>query len=524
MGAYNLYLLDETRDPKVIARLARITGLSEPLVRRELRHPPFLVLREHGLSQAVAVRRDFEQMGLTLRLELVEEPSGDRTHPLAGQQAPADGGEIVLEEGAGFTRSGAAPAGPPAGRARRAWQPRLRRRSLLWVMAALVVAALLQWSLRPASPRPAGLEPPPDLAREMPLLQEGLAAALAAGNIDKALLDSLIQCVGELEGRVRPVWESLSRREREMVEDLLAQRQTLVLRRAASREPPAVVWSARDLREVEAGGPGREEFWHRVAVQWGRREAPASLGEQMALERLEAELERIAAGRADPEARARLAGLERQDPAGRQRLGALRLAGSLRQKGIVWTGEGAAALGWADLPDSTVLEVRGDQGALQTAQVVDGRLVFDPAGEVLTGVSVRLAALERQPRGLRRLLEAGLLLLEPGLFFGTIPGGSLPRLDPALAAAQWEKSGDPALKEELRRLGLQGDDLRRPVLALDSGEGVAEPDLADWLRAAAARYRQARTWPQRLELRTPTGRYRVTGCELWHLTRQGTEE
>ena len=520
MSAYNLYLLDESRDPRVIARLSRVTNLPEGVVRRELRHPPFLVLREHGLSYAVAVRRDFEQMGLTLRLERVEEPTGDRSHPLAGEQAPDDGREIVLEEGAGFTESAPVEAAPGAeGSGAR----RSRTRAWRWLasLAALVLALglLAGWSWwRRESPAPDNQDTVMRLDRELPVLQVRLERSLRADLSAGPGADSLIAMVDELERLTRQVWGRLSRRQRRQVEDLLARRETLVLRRQAASAPVlASNWSPRDLQPLRADVDG-EEFWRRLAVQWGRRTAPASLGEQLVLERLDDELARLAVS-GDAASRAKVRQLERLDPEGRRRLGALRLAGSLRQKGLAWSGEGAARQGWIDLPDSAALDLQEDSGALHLAHVVEGRLVLDsPTGE-LQSVTVRLAALERQPEGLRRVLESGLRLFAPEVYFATLPGSRLPRLNPALAEAQWVQTGDPALKEELKRLGLKNGDLRRPVLEQTSVQAGARPDLADWLQAAAAHYRQARAWPATLELRTPAGRFHVSGCELWHLTR-----
>jgi hypothetical protein len=305
------------------------------------------------------------------------------------------------------------------------------------------------------------------------------------------------------------------------VEDLLARRQTLVMRRADLATPSASpAWAVADLRQPVSAGAAGEEFWRRLAVQWGRKTAPASLGEQLALERLDDEVRRIAEGK-DADARGRLLRLSAEDPGGLRRVGALRLAGSLRQKGVAWTGEGELRQGWADLPDSTALEVDEEGGAVHLARVMEGRLVFDqPPGE-LSGVSVRLAALERQPTPLRRVLEAGLLLFSPEVYYATLPGSRLPRLNAALAEEQWRRGGDPALKAELKRLGLGNDDLRHPVLERDAQEPGGLPDLGDWLRAAADQYRRARVWPAALELRTPGGRYRISGCELWHLTQGG---
>jgi hypothetical protein len=520
MGVYNLYLLDETRDPKVVARLSRVTGLAEGVVRREVRHPPFLILREHGLSQAVSVRRDFEQMGLNLRLELVDQPTGQHTHPLAGEQAPDDGGEIVLEEGRGFREAegvAAAPRPPDKGRRdpRRAWR---------W--AALLLALLLAGSV--VLWRMGGQEGDPrqilrrQVAESLPGLEARLADLLARPEAPPAERDSLDRELARLETAARPIWDELPQSQRRALEGLAAGRRTLEMRRerqvaagSAPTRPLASLLSPPALRPTG-------EFWEDLDREWKRRAAPAGLGELLALEGLVEQSRAIRQG-GDPAAAARLMGQEARDPGGLERMGARSLAGSLRQKGVVWTGTGSTRQGWADLPDSTVLDVSEDNGRVHLARVEGGRLVFEePPGE-LASVSVRLAALELQPKGVRRLLEAGLRLFAPEVYFATLPGSRLPRLNPAAAEAAWNRAGDPALKKELERLGLRSADLRHPVLERDAALPGGDADLVDWLRAAAARYEKALVWPQTLELRTPDGRFRVSGCELWHLTRPGMD-
>ena len=138
---YNLYLLDDTHDANVIRRLARVTGLREAQVRHGLRSLPFLVVRERALGDAVALRRELESQGLSLRLEWLsaDRVTGDTRHPLADLDVPdeevasgdtgrveeeaeevqvqrkrpgrrgaargtqrRDAAEIILEEGSGF--------------------------------------------------------------------------------------------------------------------------------------------------------------------------------------------------------------------------------------------------------------------------------------------------------------------------------------------------------------------------------------------------------------------------------------
>ncbi|MFA7332072.1 MAG: hypothetical protein WC326_13465 [Candidatus Delongbacteria bacterium] len=521
MGVYNLYLLDETRDPKVIARLARITGLPERIVRREVLRPPFLVLREHGLSPAVAIRRDFEQLGLTLRLELVEQPMGDPRHPLSDEQAPEDGGEIVLEEGAGF-RDAAAEAPPERAFPGRQPRGRTRGRTLLLPLLLLLLAGGLGaggyflWAGRTPAPAERVSR---ELEQELPGLQARMEHLLAGTDVTPASRDSLRQEMDALEARTRPVWDQLSGTLRADLEALLAGRHTLEMRRMREESAGlAGTGSVGNGLALPASGPPPASFWSDLSEEWDRRVAPAGLGEQLALERLVDQVREVRSG-TDPAARSRLAALERAQPGGPERLAARALAGSLRQKGVAWTGQGEARQGWADLPDSTILDVTEESGRVHLARVVEGRLVFAELPGELRGVSVRLAALELQPKGVRRLLEAGLRLFAPEVYFATLPGSSLPRLNPAAAEAQWRMSGDPALKAALARLGQANADLHKPVLERDQPLPAGEEDLVDWLRAAAARYEEAGTWPQSLELRTPAGRFRVSGSELWHLTR-----
>lgn len=526
MGVYNLYLLDETRDPKVIARLARITGLPERIVRREVLRPPFLVLREHGLSPAVAIRRDFEQLGLTLRLELVEQPTGDPRHPLSDEQAPEDGGEIVLEEGAGFREAATeAPLERPSSRGRTREPTRERSRGRVLLLLPLLLLLLAGglgagwYFLRAGRTSAPADQVGRDLEQELPGLQARMERLLARTDVTPASRDSLRQEMDALESRIRPVWDQLSGTLRADLEALLAGRHTLEMRRMREESAGlAGTGSVGSGLALSASGPPSATFWSDLSEEWDRRVAPAGLGEQLALERLVDQVREVRAG-ADPAARSRLAALERTQPGGPERLAARALAGSLRQKGVAWTGQGSARQGWADLPDSTILDVTEESGRVHLARVEEGRLIFAELPGELRGVSVRLAALELQPKGVRRLLEAGLRLFAPEVYFATLPGSSLPRLNPATAEAQWRQTGDPALKAALARLGQANTDLHKPVLERDQPLPAGEEDLVDWLRATAARYEEAGTWPQTLELRTPAGRFRVSGSELWHLTR-----
>jgi hypothetical protein len=398
-------------------------------------------------------------------------------------------------------------------RTRRPW---LRHAALVILLLALV-AAVWKWGL------PDGQADPVRQVRSQ--VEQALPGLLTRMNQMLALpvaapveRDSLQREVEALEQQARPVWEQLPSELRTELERLLAGRRTLEMRR--SQEERAGLAGPQNLTSSLSSstvGAPPEIFWSSLLEEWNRRVAPASLSEQLALESLVEQVDQVRRGMDRP-ARLRLDQMEQREPGGAERLAARSLAGSLRQKGVAWSGQGSERQGWADLPDSTVLDVTEKSGRMHVARVVEGRLVFDELPGELQAVSVRLAALELQPKGLRRVLDAGLRLFAPEVYFATLPGSSLPRLNPAAAEARWQQNGDPALKAELARLGQINNDLRRPILARDHPLPGGEADLVDWLRAAAARYEKSQVWPQELELRTPTGRFRVSGCELWHLS------
>lgn len=88
MARYNLYLMDATRDPRVIRRIAALTQVDPAVLAPHLLRFPFLVLREVPLSQAVGIRRELERLGLQLSIENLppDRITGNSRHPLASEK------------------------------------------------------------------------------------------------------------------------------------------------------------------------------------------------------------------------------------------------------------------------------------------------------------------------------------------------------------------------------------------------------------------------------------------------------
>lgn len=524
MSVYNLHLLDESRDPRVIARVVRLTGLGARTVRREIARAPFLLLREQPLSRAVAARRELEQLGLSLRLERVEEPTGDTRHPLAGQDAPEEG-EIVLEEGSGFREVEededlAAPV--PAGRK--------ARRRLPWVLigttAIAVVTLLLLLFVRlperaasgAALSRAASL-----LAVELPAQAARLKALLATKAAPAESLRRAADDAGRLEQLAHGAWSALPAESRRSLEELQSLRLTLALRleseaKAAPEEVPTVGGGERALPPGEADlaeldGARAEQ---RLGEELARSGLPAGLRDQLRLERLLRALDRLNgdAGFAGSEDLRRR--LDEAGHAAEVRLAAKALAGSIQRKGLQWVPSGEGVAGRADLPDATRIDVIDEGGGLHRASIEKGRLVFEGALEGWRPLSARLAPLEDQPAPLQRVLEAGLSLYSPQVYFATLPGSALARLRPAVVEASLRAGDALRFKEALSAEGLSAVDV--------DSEGRLEAELPEGrplqglLDAVARIYGEARHWPVEIELRRGGERWRLSGCELWLLS------
>lgn len=526
MSVYNLHLLDECRDPRVIARVMRLTALPARVVRRELARPPFLLLREQPLSRAVAVRRELEQLGLSLRLERVEEPTGDQRHPLAGDEAP-DEGEIVLEEGSGFREvvEGEEPE-PAVARAR-------ERRRLPWLIAGLTAVALLALLLVLALPAKRPFAPGNPLDRAVALLRVELPAQAARL---RALLDGpdapadclarAAEDAGRLEQLAHGVWNRLPEALRGDVEELQSLRLTLDLRResaamAAERQPqPGPEGDAdRDGAPLAADfapleGPSLIE---RFDSEIGRVDRPSSSADQQRLERLLRSMDRLRAGGAFPGAAELDDRLARAGADADVRLRARALAGSVQRKGLRWVPAGDGVAGRADLPDATRIDVVDEGGALHRATIEDGRLRFEGSLEGWRPIAARLAPLDQQPAALQRVLEAGLRLFAPEVYFATLPGSTLARQRPAVAETALAEGDARRLREALLAEGLGRIELdERGGLR---GEAADGRDLLELVQAVAAIYREARHWPDEIELSRGTERWRLSGCELWILSR-----
>jgi hypothetical protein len=534
MSVYNLYLLDESRDPRVIARTARITGLPARVVRRELTRPPFLLLREHPLSRAVAVRREYEQLGLSLRLERVEEPGGDSRHPLFGLEAPEDG-EIVLEPGSGFReldaqdgQQGEAAGGPP----RRRW---------IWLSLAAVLlllfaggALLLRRGLSAAGSAPDRALPRLSalLQVELPAQASRLRALLAAPVASPESLRQAGEDALQLESIAHGIWNRLPAGLQRQVEELQAMRLTAELRREGRKEdeispPPAASGAPREgvapreeppLRAGHLAVPAGESFWIGLDAELSRREVPPTMAAQLRLERLLQRMEELRSQAPPPQLEQLARTLSGAGPEAEMQLQARALAGSIQRKGLQWVPSGMGIVARADLPEETRIDVVDEGGRLHRARIEDGRLLFEGSVEGWRPLAARLAPLSEQPPALQRVLEAGLRLYAPEVYFATLPGSTLARQREAVVEAQLAGGEARRLHEALLAEGLRSAEL--DAAGNLRGELPAGEGLLDLLSAVGRIYQEARHWPTEIELSRGEERWRLSGCELWLLSSQ----
>jgi hypothetical protein len=235
MARYNLYLMDATRDPRVIRRIAALTQVDPRVLAPHLLRFPFLVLREVPLSQAVAVRRELERLGLSLSIENLppDRITGNSRHPLAGQSTsdetrPQGDGrdQVVLEPGSGFQVLEEDPPEPaPSEREDRgpSWMARVlgpvaallgHRRVRQGLALALVALGLLWLGYRFGQPQGTPLGPAAQAEAELGLQRLLLQARVAveqglpAGPEEQALLAG----VQQLSQRLAQAGRSLPRR------------------------------------------------------------------------------------------------------------------------------------------------------------------------------------------------------------------------------------------------------------------------------------------------------------------------
>lgn len=517
MTAYNLYLLDLTRDPRVLGRISRITGVQVGVLRREFRSAPFLVLKESTLSRAVTIRRELEKMGLRMRLERVENPTGDSTHPLADEQAPEEGGEIVLEEGRGFKERPAS-AGtdrdeqpPPSGGADRRW--------LKPAVGGLIVVLLLAFgwaTFRSCMPEKETAFSV--LRRDLGLLVPSLiheARTLLEGEPTLATSRQLELRIDEIEARARPVWNRLPVTTREQIEELRAVGRTLSMRsQELSRRRAEAARPTSPLMAFRSPDPRHDAYWRQLSAELRQVETPGSWLESARLQALVETADSIRI-RNEEQARRLDALLPAEGAVALERTRARALAGNLRHKGVRWYRSAHGVETRTDLPNGLELELVAEDGNRHEARVADGRVVFESLPADMNGVALRLAALNRQPPMLRGLLEQCLKLSDPIVWEATLPGQQLPRFRSEEVFQGEEPEVDPALRDELAAIGLDGGFPLKPRLTVSEG---TEEELRELVLDAATAYRRYRVWPRALDLHSAQGRFRVTGAELLMLS------
>ncbi len=576
MARYNLYLMDVTRDQRIIRRLGAVTGVKEGVLRRALRRPPFIVLKERNLSEVVGLRREFELQGLSLQMEKVEpeDLTGDTRHPLweepepeeekrteetpaqpAGKRrrrrkldeaATGNAREIVLEEGTGFREIDPGERADSihhskdrtAGRAAAASILKTRSLRIALAVVVLLLAGIAGWLILKDLPgeRTGRTRLAAELQTETAGLELRLQSALRQASLSDKILRQLLEDVDRLEALAQQAWRHLPAGQRRSVEELQSMRRTLELRHGTVKRPPG----GEEGRATNEGRRVTSRLVTSVAA-FARPEAdslslvgsvlrerdqasmPASLEAVKRLEFLIRDLDslRVAGGSG---LRRVLDELQPADGEADLRLRARAMAGAIRHKGVHWLPRDGA-LGLADLPDETRLRVDDDAGDTHQAIVRGGLVVMHDPPRRINPVSAALLPLERQPGPVRRILEAGLRIFSPEVFFATIPGSTLGRQDPASRLA--ESAGRlPAdiLREAIRRGRLPVSVIEtRAGLELQVEDGTPAALVLELVDECARSYVRARSWPRRLTVTADNQRYEFSGSDLWLLTRGGID-
>ncbi len=570
---YNLYLLDDTHDPRVIQRLARVTGLNKARVRFGLRSLPFLVVRERALGDAVALRRELESMGLSLRLEWLsaDRITGDTSHPLASVDVPDDGAEgeaqedrrrddvhdegeevhvqrrrrrsagpgaqrrdaaeIVLEEGSGFRE-----VQQPWRSARSTETPKEKPAFRMWwlLIAAAVLAGLVSGMIltRGCTSRDPELQRHQErIKQELARIEPQMRHLLKVQSPPPEVLDPLLLQLAAVRDEAQQDWNLLPEGLRQRIENLESIGATLELRRPNAQ--PSVIHdpNPEDLDEPPVEGPGPVDAFliqpldtmalkNRLNRALSSDRIPGSLSQQRSLERLVEQTENMRRDRSTAYNRR----LDDQLDAQRERYDQLQarlMAGALRHRGLQWLPEGSGPIAVAGLPDNTQLDLEDDQGDVHRAEVRGGLVHLVGRPHELNPVAARLAALQEQPKSVRRLLDIGLRLYNPEVYYATIPGSTLPRPNPgAIYASAAGRLPAELLREAVRERRIpetrvEGAPLE-PELRVEDSAGTQE--LLQVLDRCAESYIRCRRWPRKLLVQHGEKEYAFTGQDLWLLT------
>ena len=570
---YNLYLLDDTHDANVIRRLARVTGLREAQVRHGLRSLPFLVVRERALGDAVALRRELESQGLSLRLEWLsaDRVTGDTRHPLADLDVPdeevasgdtgrveeeaeevqvqrkrpgrrgaargtqrRDAAEIILEEGSGFRQ-----VQRPWRSARGAEEEPEKSSFRMWwlLIAAAVVAGLVSGMLlmRSCTPKDPALQKNQAwIKNELARIEPQLRHLLTVQSPPPEVLDPLLLQLSQVREQAQSDWNLLPESLRHRIENLESICATLELRRPQGSVEPEATPQPETPDVIQPVGPldaFRHEPLDSLSFKNSLRQAmasnriPVSLSRQRALERLVDQAEELRRDRSTAFNR-RLDEQLKTQSAQYTQMKARMMAGALRHRGLQWLPVGSGPVAVAGLPDNTQLELKDAHGEEHRAEVRGGLVHLVGRPNDLNPVSARLAALQEQPNTVRRLLEAGLRLYNPEVYYATIPGSTLPRPNPEEIYAHAVGRLPSELMREAVREGripetrVEGSPLD-PELRVSQAAGSGE--LLRVLDRCAESYIRCRQWPRKLLVQQGETEYAITGQDLWLLTARSSQ-
>ncbi len=508
MTTYNLYLLDVSRDPRVLEKLSRLSGISLSILRREFRYAPFLVVKESPLSEAVAVRRELERLGLGLRLERVDSPTGDRTHPLAAESEGDD--ELVLEEGSGFD------VDPPRPEAKAGKRPRWLVPAAGLLAGVLVtlflVAVYSSWLGEGGTGGTVPVMPSRDVQVEIRQLTEEARTLLAEGPAGAPeRIQELLARLDALELKLAPYWNKLNPTSRAAMEELGAMGRTLSLRRDQARAAGSARSELQQALEQPVPGGG---FNHLLARELEEGRQARSLLDLARSEGLLEAAERLMASGADlAETLGNLAPsrLEEKLEAFRARV----LAGQLRLKGVSWVPLGDGLVARSDLPDGLRLELLEEDRPIGEAIVEEGSLRFEELPADTGPVSLRLASLDQQPPALAQLLGICLRFSDPILYDATLPGSGLPRLQANRLSRPAALLDEAMLEAELLDMGYSGGGPERPRFHSDK---ATRAEFALTIRQIARRYEGLKVWPKQVELHFRERTYAFSGQELFLLS------
>ena len=535
MARYNLYLMDATRDPRVIRRISALTQIEPGVLARHLQRFPFLVLREAHLSQAVAVRRELERLGLKLNIEKLspDRITGNSRHPLASQSSgPADSSgtvgtgrdEVVLEAGSGFQElEPEQPSGIPGDERRMGVDERdpedgkrpLSRRTLI-ILGLTLLAILLVFAGYHFG-KPSGVPLDPRLRAEVEqglerLLQD-TRLALAQGPEVVGSSQELLEDVHRMARIVHSAGTTLPRAMRTQMEELEALAGTLELRTAprslvATEFPGFRDFAFPDLNQA-ATAQGLETLLESP-------QSPENMTELRGLEFLaDAASDAIRIRGLTAQGAQRLEALAEKTRARMEQTRARVLAASLRLRGAAMLAEGEDLRLLVEVPDSTRLEIQLGTD-VDEVMVVDGQVLIKGIAPRLSSVSVRLARLDRQPSVVRSILDVGLRLLDPAAYFSTLPGSTLPVGRPLRRGHNTE-----AVLQTLDLPGGTQVHSRGSFLEASFPPRIEEPRVRDVLLRCAEAYLETRQWPRRVELELDGKQYSLTGMDLWMLSRSG---